>query len=107
MGGIPKGWLDYSKVGKPMKADNLSVTFLAFKVPLKSQLTGSLEASEVFGPADLLTKCQDENIRLKLIIDLTFTSRYYQPSEFTKAGVKYLKIPIEGQIVPKKARFEK
>ena len=28
-------WLDYSKLGKPMRAEQLKVTFVSFKVPLK------------------------------------------------------------------------
>lgn len=42
---------------------------LNFKVP----------RSEVFGPWDLLDALNKENQELGLIIDLTFTTRYYTP----------------------------
>ncbi|XP_067938000.1 RNA/RNP complex-1-interacting phosphatase homolog isoform X2 [Watersipora subatra] len=105
--GIPDRWEEYTKMGKPMKADELKSRFLSFKVPLKPQLTQSLEESKTFSPTDLIKKCKESNINLGLIIDLTFTKRYYSPNEFTNAGIEYVKIPVEGQMVPKRARLDK
>ncbi|KAJ1484579.1 hypothetical protein T484DRAFT_1796527 [Baffinella frigidus] len=31
-----------------------------------------------------------------MVVDLTFTTKYYQPSEFTSRGVQHLRIPERG-----------
>lgn len=48
----------------------------------------------------LLESVQAEGHNLGLIIDLTFTKRYYQPEEFTVSGVQYEKIFVPGHEIP-------
>lgn len=38
--------------------------------------------------------------QLGLIIDLTNTTKYYNPDEFIQLGVRYQKIQVQGQKVP-------
>ncbi|KAM9306730.1 RNA/RNP complex-1-interacting phosphatase [Pholidichthys leucotaenia] len=71
--GIPDRWLDYTAVGKRLPGTR----FVAFKVPLKQSLNSSLSDLDVFGPWELLDALSEQNQALGLIIDLTFTTRYY------------------------------
>ncbi|WAR21325.1 DUS11-like protein [Mya arenaria] len=55
-----------------------------------------------FTPAILLEQTRADGQQLGLIIDLTFTTRYYQPQEFVNKGVQYEKIFVPGHIIPAK-----
>lgn len=98
-------WTDYKAVGKRIPGTR----FIAFKVPLKQvtdlltqththlnlyycfcadvmtpisllqALRRHLRESEAFGPFDLIDVLKNESEELGLIIDLTFTTRYYRP----------------------------
>ncbi|XP_031634549.1 mRNA-capping enzyme [Contarinia nasturtii] len=93
--GLPKGWLDYNRVGNKVHGTR----FIAFKVPLKE---GVNRACNVDEEKQLYPKLLVELIpNLGLIIDLTNTTKYYHPDEFSKFGIKYEKIPVVGQVVPK------
>ena len=43
------------------------------------QLTENKPDVEAFTPQDLMSLCEEKGYRLGLIIDLTFTKRYYDP----------------------------
>ncbi|XP_010591955.1 RNA/RNP complex-1-interacting phosphatase isoform X2 [Loxodonta africana] len=92
---IPERWKDYLPVGRRMPGTR----FIAFKVPLKKSFEGKLAPEECFSPLDLFNKIQEQNEELGLIIDLTYTQRYYNPEDFPEA-VPYLKIFTVGHQVP-------
>ncbi|GAA6098153.1 RNA/RNP complex-1-interacting phosphatase [Tachysurus ichikawai] len=92
---IPDRWTDYKAVGKQIPGTR----FIAFKVPLKQALLRHLHESEVFGPLDLMDVLKKEGEELGLIIDLTFTTRYYQPQDLPDT-LHYLKIFTAGHEVP-------
>ncbi|KAF7216740.1 RNA/RNP complex-1-interacting phosphatase [Nothobranchius furzeri] len=92
---IPDRWLDYSAVGQRLDGTR----FIAFKVPLKQALTQKLRCSEVFGPWDLLDRLSKPNQELGLIIDLTFTTRYYQLQDVPQS-LLFVKIFTAGHDVP-------
>lgn len=48
-------------------------------ISLFQALRRHLSESEVFGPFELMDVLKKEGEELGLIIDLTFTTRYYQP----------------------------
>lgn len=105
----PHRWTDYEAVGKripgtrfiafkvPLKqvTDLLTHTYTPTYSPLHSSrclcadlmtlislfqaLRRHLSESEVFGPFDLIDVLKKEGEELGLIIDLTYTTRYYQP----------------------------
>lgn len=52
--------------------------FIAFKVPLQKKFEAKLMPEECFSPLDLFNKIQEQNEELGLIIDLTYTQRYYK-----------------------------
>ncbi|CAB1430157.1 unnamed protein product [Pleuronectes platessa] len=72
-GGLPDRWLDYRSVGQRLDGTR----FIAFKVPLKQALNRPLSPSDAFGPWDLMEKLRLDHQELGLIIDLTYTTRYY------------------------------
>ncbi|XP_063066123.1 RNA/RNP complex-1-interacting phosphatase isoform X2 [Engraulis encrasicolus] len=93
---VPDRWTDYQAVGKRIPGTR----FIAFKVPLKESLRNRLPPSEAFGPNDLLQHVLvNEEQQLGLIIDLTFTTRYYKPQDFPEY-VHYVKIFTAGHEVP-------
>ncbi|XP_062340515.1 RNA/RNP complex-1-interacting phosphatase isoform X1 [Osmerus eperlanus] len=93
--GIPDRWLDYKAVGKKIPGTR----FIAFKVPLKQSLNRHVQSSDVFGPKELLTALSKEKQELGLIIDLTYTTRYYKPVDLPDS-LFYLKIFTAGHEVP-------
>ncbi|XP_051906841.1 RNA/RNP complex-1-interacting phosphatase [Hippocampus zosterae] len=92
---IPDRWLDYKAVGKRLGGTR----FVAFKVPLKQSLNRGLEPAQVFGPWELLDAMQEDQQELGLVIDLTFTTRYYGPQDLP-TSLRCVKIPTEGHVVP-------
>lgn len=92
---IPDGWMDYQALGKRIPGTR----FIAFKVPLKQSLRRCLPPSEAFGPFDLVHLLEEEKEELGLIIDLTFTTRYYNVTDLPDS-VQYLKILTAGHRVP-------
>uniref|UniRef100_A0A4W5K2Y8 RNA/RNP complex-1-interacting phosphatase n=1 Tax=Hucho hucho TaxID=62062 RepID=A0A4W5K2Y8_9TELE len=93
--GIPDRWEDYQAVGKRIPGTR----FISFKVPLKQSLCRRVDRSEVFGPWELMQILEKDGQELGLIIDLTFTTRYYNPEDLPDS-VFYMKIFTAGHEVP-------
>uniref|UniRef100_A0A1I8HTP7 TYR_PHOSPHATASE_2 domain-containing protein n=1 Tax=Macrostomum lignano TaxID=282301 RepID=A0A1I8HTP7_9PLAT len=75
----------------------------------RSCYVASMPAHEQFTPSELMNRCKQMKLPLGLVVDLTFTTRYYNPQEFTSQGVKYEKIFVEGHNIPDQkciSRFE-
>ncbi|XP_004482114.3 RNA/RNP complex-1-interacting phosphatase [Dasypus novemcinctus] len=92
---IPERWKDYLPVGQRMPGTR----FIAFKVPLKKSFEKNLAPEEYFSPLDLLNKIRKQNEELGLIIDLTYTQRYYKPEDLPET-IPHLKIFTVGHKVP-------
>ncbi|MBN3316437.1 DUS11 phosphatase, partial [Atractosteus spatula] len=88
-------WTNYQALGKRIPGTR----FIAFKVPLKRSFESRLQPSQYFGPFDLVQRLQEENQELGLIIDLTFTTRYYKPEDLPES-LHYVKIFTAGHEVP-------
>ncbi|KAG9353998.1 hypothetical protein JZ751_012122 [Albula glossodonta] len=84
---IPDRWTEYQAVGKRIPGTR----FIAFKVPLNRNLSRRLPPSDAFGPQDLVQVVEQERQALGLVIDLTFTTRYYKPevSGLKSDGLKF------------------
>ncbi|XP_035523997.1 RNA/RNP complex-1-interacting phosphatase-like [Morone saxatilis] len=93
--GIPDRWLDYKSVGKRLHGTR----FIAFKVPLNQSLNRQLPSLEAFGPWELLDVLHKDRQELGVIIDLTFTSRYYGPHDLPQS-LLLVKIFTRGHEVP-------
>ncbi|XP_041089444.1 RNA/RNP complex-1-interacting phosphatase-like [Polyodon spathula] len=92
---LPDRWTEYSAVGKRIPGTR----FVAFKVPLRQAFERHLPPEMRFCPQDLVQKLGEQNQELGLIIDLTFTTRYYQPQDLPES-LFYLKIFTAGHEVP-------
>jgi len=95
---LPDRWMDYTKMGEVVSGTR----FLPVKVPLKSSLTRFLPKEQWFSPGDLMDLAKKKGITIGLVIDLTYTSRYYCSDDFTRFGIKYFKIFMPGRQVPDK-----
>ncbi|XP_075031120.1 RNA/RNP complex-1-interacting phosphatase [Calonectris borealis] len=92
---VPQRWTDYVPLGRRMPGTR----FIAFKVPLKKSFDQNLHPEERFSPRDLIKKIKEQKEELGLIIDLTYTTRYYGPEELP-ATLCYSKIWTMGHEVP-------
>nr|XP_020511694.1 RNA/RNP complex-1-interacting phosphatase-like [Labrus bergylta] len=93
--GIPDRWLNYKAVGKRLHGSR----FIAFKVPLKQSLNCQLSNRDVFGPWELLDSLKKEKQDLGLIVDLTFTKRYYNLQDLPES-LLFVKILTAGHQIP-------
>ncbi|XP_052661276.1 RNA/RNP complex-1-interacting phosphatase isoform X3 [Harpia harpyja] len=92
---VPDRWTDYLPLGRRMPGTR----FIAFKVPLKKSFDHNLHPEERFSPRDLIKKIKEQKEELGLIIDLTYTTRYYGPEELP-ATLCYSKILTMGHEIP-------
>nr|CAB3240167.1 RNA/RNP complex-1-interacting phosphatase [Phallusia mammillata] len=91
---IPDRWLQYQAIGNKIGESR----FVAMKVPLKKQI--SVPKEDKFSCDDVFQHFDKQNEDLGLIIDLTYTSRYYNPESFTTHGVDHCKILMPGHELP-------
>lgn len=94
--GIPDRWMDYSPMGDIIKGTR----FVCMKVPLKPSLLQSVSDDSVFSCEHAIDMVAKKGRTLGLVIDLTFTRRYYNPSCFEKENIQYKKIFMPGRIIP-------
>ncbi|XP_017108507.2 RNA/RNP complex-1-interacting phosphatase homolog isoform X1 [Drosophila bipectinata] len=97
---IPDRWLEYSPIGERVPGTR----FIAFKVPLREHVSAKVSQEKLrLAPESLMEAVPD----LGLIIDLTNTSRYYNPESFTSNDVEHKKLMIPGKETPSKDLAEK
>ncbi|XP_062366565.1 RNA/RNP complex-1-interacting phosphatase isoform X2 [Cinclus cinclus] len=92
---VPERWTDYIPLGRRMPGTR----FIAFKVPLKESFDRNLLPEERFSPRDLIRKVEERKEELGLIIDLTYTTRYYGREELPPT-LCYSKILTMGHEIP-------
>ncbi|NXU04070.1 DUS11 phosphatase, partial [Buphagus erythrorhynchus] len=88
-------WTDYIPLGCRMPGTR----FIAFKVPLKESFDRNLLPEDRFSPHDLIRKVEERKEELGLIIDLTYTTRYYGREELPPT-LRYSKILTMGREIP-------
>ncbi|XP_033014976.1 RNA/RNP complex-1-interacting phosphatase [Lacerta agilis] len=93
--GVPDRWTHYIPLGKRIPGTR----FIAFKVPLKKTFDWKLAPNERFSPLDLINQVAEQKEELGLVIDLTYTTRYYEPEELL-GTTQYCKIVTFGHEVP-------
>ncbi|XP_072595736.1 uncharacterized protein [Vulpes vulpes] len=95
---IPNGWRTVTPIGHPVPGTR----FIAFKVPLKGAVNQRLTPTQKFTPKDLISAIKALNVELGLIIDLTYTTRYYEVKDLPKS-IHYKKLYTVGLEVPDNA----
>lgn len=99
---FPDRWFDYTNVGEVITGTRI----ITFKVPLKEAFFSNknkVPETSRFTPTTLLETMQSKGLNLGLVIDLTYTDRYYSPEEFTRQGILYKKIFVPGHIIPEQS----
>ncbi|NXO22588.1 DUS11 phosphatase, partial [Cisticola juncidis] len=89
-------WTEYTPLGCRMPGTR----FIAFKVPLKKSFDHNLLPEDRFSPRDLIREVEEQQEELGLIIDLTYTTRYYGPEDLPPT-LSYSKILTMGHEIPK------
>eukprot|EP00127_Corallochytrium_limacisporum_P004738 Clim_evm92s172 gene=Clim_evmTU92s172 len=92
-GDIPDRWVQCPPMSNGMVP---GTPFVAFKAPLSSKFDSVVLENDRWTPTNVIESCRDRGIELGMVIDLTKTSRYYDPQEFERAGVRYHKIACAG-----------
>jgi len=87
----PDRWNDYTCIGKVIPEARI----IAFKTPLKAEFFG--QDAEPFEVKHLLEKVEELGGELGLVVDLTYTTRYYDSSDLTDNHVDYKKIFCPGR----------
>ncbi|XP_058456599.1 RNA/RNP complex-1-interacting phosphatase [Malaya genurostris] len=88
---FPDRWLDYTKFGDKVEG----TSFIPLKVPLKKEFFED-RAIDSFTPDDAVQEIPN----LGLIIDLTFTAKYYNPTDFECQDIMHKKIYTKGHEIP-------
>ncbi|CAG5028708.1 unnamed protein product [Parnassius apollo] len=90
---IPDRWLQYKACGKVIEGTRI----ICFKVPLKRVVQiKHRDVNELWDIKAVLKKIP----KLGAVVDLTNTTRYYDPKKFEMAGMRYKKILMPGRIIP-------
>ena len=89
---VPEGWLTC-----PNMSDVFAGVFLASKAPLRESFYANVKDEDRYGPMDALALAESKGRIVACVIDLTNTSRYYDPAEFERAGVRVVKIRCAGR----------
>ncbi|XP_026663529.1 mRNA-capping enzyme-like isoform X2 [Phoenix dactylifera] len=88
---VPQGWLDCPAYGQCIGY------IIPSKVPLDETYNESVVPGKRYSSRQVINKQRRGGRELGLVIDLTNTTRYYSPSEWTKQGIKHVKIPCKGR----------
>jgi len=88
---LPDRWLDYSAVGKVVEGTR----FVAIKVPLERAKNQHFSCKDAISEVENSTGRRDG-----MMVDLTFTDKYYSPQCVEELGVKHVKIKVPGQVIP-------
>jgi len=94
---IPDRWLEYAPTGKVMD----EVRIVAFKTPLRDLFYEESDEKENirFDIKTFVENMKSIDADVGLVIDLTYTTRYYSGEEWTEHSIEYLKILCPGHNV--------
>jgi len=90
----PRGWLHCPSQSKPIRF------FIASKTPLSSTYDPYIPKKLRYSPLQALKLAESVGIKINMVIDLTNTSRYYDPIAFEREDIRYIKIQCEGRDGP-------
>ncbi|XP_072967023.1 uncharacterized protein [Typha angustifolia] len=88
---LPQGWLDCPAFGQCIDK------IIPSKVPLDETYNDAVAPGKRYSSKQVINKQRKAGREIGLVIDLTNTSRYYSPSEWTNQGIKHAKIPCKGR----------
>lgn len=88
---IPDGWIGCPAVGQPL------ANLIPSKVPLGEAFNDCIPPGSRYSFKQVLHQQRVLMRELGLVIDLTNTSRYYHPSDWSSRGIKHFKIACKGR----------
>ena len=93
----PRGW-----VGAPPVGALVSDAFVPSKTPLDDRWSSRVPPHRRYGPEDALRLASEAagGRKVELVIDLTNSTRYYDPAAFEKRGARHVKIACVGKDAP-------
>ncbi|XP_045769379.1 RNA/RNP complex-1-interacting phosphatase-like [Maniola jurtina] len=89
---IPDRWIPYKACGDIIEGTRI----ICFKVPLRRIVQAKVAPKDIWDIKTLLKKIP----KLRAVIDLTNTARYYDARELKSAGILHTKILMPGRIIP-------
>ncbi|XP_020576063.1 mRNA-capping enzyme-like isoform X4 [Phalaenopsis equestris] len=89
---IPHGWLDCPPFGQC-----LGGSIVPSKVPLDETYNDAVIPGRRYSSKQVINGQRRFGRELGLVVDLTNTTRYYSPLEYTRLGIKYIKIACKGR----------
>ncbi|XP_034829271.1 RNA/RNP complex-1-interacting phosphatase [Maniola hyperantus] len=89
---IPDRWIPYKACGDIIEGTRI----ICFKVPLRRRVQAKFASKDIWDIKALLKKIP----KLRAVIDLTNTARYYDAHELKSAGILHTKILMPGRIIP-------
>ncbi|CAG9462652.1 unnamed protein product [Pedinophyceae sp. YPF-701] len=93
---LPHGWCECPEMGAPI--DDGFGPLIPCKVPLGRQWVGCVPSSVHFSPqAAVDLAFTSYNVVIGLVVDLTYSDKYYMPQEFVQLGCNYWKEPCRGR----------
>ncbi|CAI5459891.1 unnamed protein product [Closterium sp. Yama58-4] len=90
-GPLPDGWVDCPSMGEAMGL------LIPCKAPLGEAFRELVEPGKRWSPDVALKQTRSMKIDVGMVIDLTNTTRYYNPKDWLKFNVKYLKLACRGR----------
>ena len=93
----PDGWMD-----APQQGSLVCDVFTPSKVPLSDRWFARVPPERRYGPAEALAAARVTagGRPVELVVDLTNSSRYYDPRAFESAGASYSKVACVGKDAP-------
>lgn len=88
---IPSGWLDCPAYGHAI------LNLIPSKVPLSEMFNDVVLPGKRYSLRQVIHQQRASGRELGLVIDLTNTTRYYDPSDWKKQGIKHVKIRCKGR----------
>ncbi|KAL3622822.1 hypothetical protein CASFOL_033430 [Castilleja foliolosa] len=89
---LPPGWLECPAVGQ-----ELGGCLIPSKVPLDESFNNEVLPGKRYSFRQVVHQQRVLGRKLGLVIDLTNSSRYYNLNEWTKEGIKHVKIACKGR----------
>ena len=93
----PHGW-----VGAPPIGALVADAFVPSKTPLDERWSSRVPTDRRYGPEDALRLASEAagGRKVELVIDLTNSTRYYDPAAFEKRGARHVKVACVGKDEP-------
>ncbi|PKA55989.1 mRNA-capping enzyme [Apostasia shenzhenica] len=89
---LPEGWLDCPSYGQCLGGN-----IIPSKVPLDETFNDAVAPGRRYSSKQVINSQRRLGRELGLVVDLTNSSRYYSPTEYTKLGIKHIKIACKGR----------